>query len=397
MKYKSNNITSNTCTLILGGGLNGYSAIRELYDHNLRDIIVFSERDDDIARYSNKILYAKTVPATPQTLLTNINELRKKYSKIVAYPVTDTYLEAICEIATDIESYCFTGINPQNVDKFKTKMLQYEFCEKNGVSYPKTEPLKSYIKSDRKQLHYPLLIKPDVWDAKTLAEKLPKTIVLISEEEFEKKRSYVEDILNKGINLLITEVVPGDETNIYGYVGYRTKSGEILGEWIWNKITQHPEGYGVFSTIKNEDSEDIVLIGRDISNKMNLTGLFEIELKYDSRDNTYKYIETNYRTPMFHRLGHLLGVDLCYTQYLDACGKPSVCPEQRKGEVVHYVYFKYELINLIKRFGYIKKMYYNIFHSDKTYFAIWNIRDPMPCIYDIMYLAKAFIKRICKK
>jgi len=61
--------------------------------------------------------------------------------------------------------------------------------------------------------------------------------------------------------------------------------------------------------------------GRTLLNGMDIKGIAQPEFKYDSRDKKYKLTEINLRSMMWHKMGNLSGVDLHYSQYLDALGK----------------------------------------------------------------------------
>ena len=296
-----------------------------------------------------------------------------------------------------VPEYCDIGFDVEKIHNLITKNDQYMFCKCNAIDYPKTDTLENYLKSDKSNMMYPLLIKPDVWDEKTLLKGIPKTLILETQDDLQEHLPRLNEILAHGINMLISEVIPGDDCHIYRYVAYRSKDGQCLGEWIGRKLTQHPEGYGVFSTISNQAPYEILLIGRKIFEKMDLWGINDVELKYDARDQKYKYIETNYRTSMFHRLGHLSGVDLCYIRYLDTCGMSSPKQIQNRDINIHFVSFKNELFNLLARPGYITKLCYNIFHSDKTYFSLWNLHDPKPFLSDVKIVLRESVSHLLKK
>lgn len=139
-----------------------------------------------------------------------------------------------------------------------------------------------------------------------------------------------------------------------------------------------------------------MILGRMIFEKMNIYGIGEVEFKYDSRDGEFKYIETNFRGPMFIRLGKLSNVTSCYAQYLYCTDSAVPWKVQDTTTNIHYVLFQAEVVNTIRRFGYIKKMLTNLFKSDKTSFAIFDIRDPLPALMNPLFIladAKRMIKR----
>lgn len=383
----------NVCVLILGGGLNGYNTARELHENKVKNLILLDEKKN-FAFYSNKFTATRIVLPDKDELHQAIKLLHKEYEQIVAYPVTDIYIECLCSIYLEISDFCYIGFNPDNIRHLSKKSDQYTFCKDHHIAHPKTEFLTKYINSKERTLRYPLLVKPDVWNQRTIQQKVFKTLVFNTKEELAAQTEMLFGLIQQGVNLLITEVIPGGDDDIYGYVAYRSKKGEILNEWTWRKLSQYPEGYGVFSTISNQGSNRVRELGREIFHKMDLQGINEIEFKYDSRDDQYDYIETNFRTPMFIRLGHLTGVDVCYTQYLDAVGITPKKQVQIQDRDIHYVLFRSELQNLIARPGYITKLWHNTFHPHKIYFSILDPHDIMPTVYNIVELLRAMTQKI---
>jgi predicted ATP-grasp superfamily ATP-dependent carboligase len=79
---------------------------------------------------------------------------------------------------------------------------------------------------------------------------------------------------------------------------------------------------------------------------MNIYGIAEPEFKYDHRDGKYKLTEINLRSMMWHRVGNLSGVNIQYSQYLDALGKTVPHQDQLKNKNIHFVYLRHEIINI---------------------------------------------------
>ena len=382
------------CALILGGGLNGYCTARELAECGVKNIILTDEKKD-YAFFSNKLLRTYVQEATADNIYNLILSLQKEFDCVVVYPVSDIFLTALDEACERIEDKRGIIYNPEILHTLFDKSAQYDFCDKNNIAYPKTLSLKEYLSSKTNTLQYPLLVKPNSCDKNNYG-KVFKTLVVETESDLEKEKEHLMEYLSSEIDLLITEYIPGGDEDIYGYVGYRTRDGEVLSEWGWRKLSQFPEGSGIFATINNQYPEEIVEIGRRIFHLMNLHGINEIEFKYDATSGTYKYIETNFRTPMLSRLGHLTGVSSCYTQYCDCTGNAVLKRTQEIKKDVHYVLLQAEVVNFIRRPRYLPKLLRNVFKSDKTYFAIFNPRDPVPAFMNIVYTlldAKQMIQR----
>jgi predicted ATP-grasp superfamily ATP-dependent carboligase len=180
------------------------------------------------------------------------------------------------------------------------------------------------------------------------------------------------------VSFIASEIIPGDGSNIYAYVGYRSMEGRILNEWTGKKLSQYPDDFGIFSSASNLAPVEVLEQGKTLLNGMDLKGIAEPEFKYDCRDGKYKLMEINLRSMMWNRVGYLSGVNLHYTQYVDAIGGEVPSYRQEKTRDIHLVCLKHELSNLIRRKGYAGIFYHNMFGGDVTNIALFDIRDLRP-------------------
>jgi D-aspartate ligase len=365
--------------LVLGGRVNGYSIIQELNEKGVKEIFLF-DVEKRVAAFSNKIKKYKAINNTADNLHSELNDLHKEYEKIIIFPSDDLYLENLHKIYDKIQDFCFVPINNNNFMECSNKYVQYEYCEKLGVPYPKTKQIVNKDDLRSIDIHYPILIKPN--KREDLKVNVFRNVTFESEKDLHQNIGELEKHIDSGISFLASEIIPGDGSCIYAYVGYRNKNGEILNEWTGKKLSQFPDDFGVFSSASNEASDTVRIQGRTLLEGMNIYGIAEPEFKYDHRDGKYKLTEINLRSMMWHRVGNLSGVNIQYSQYLDALGKSVSHQDQIKNRNIHFVYLKHEIINLISRPGYSKIFYHNIFTSDETHFATFDKKDLKPFIVD---------------
>ena len=142
------------------------------------------------------------------------------------------------------------------------------------------------------------------------------------------------------------------------------------------------------------DKDGIRELGRKLLYGMNLIGINEPEFKYDQRDGKYKLMEINLRSTMWHRTGNISGVNLQHTQYLDALGSESPQQKQILNKTLHFVYFKHEIINLLRRKGYWGTFKHNVWGGAKTNYAIFDKTDIKPFVIDSINTFRA-VAGIC--
>lgn len=374
----------HTISLILGSYINGYSIIRELSEKSITNIALFSY-GKSLAWFSNKVIFKAKIDKTHESLKKELFKLKEKCKYIVIFPTDDLQLENLSYIYDDIKDFCYVPFNNKNIIKSLDKYYQYRCCEKYNVPYPKTLDISTLkgLNNLAKTIKFPVLFKPN--KRSDMTTSVFRSLYLKNNEEFQSKKHIIEKYLTKGISFLASEYIPGDDTNIYAYVGYRSKKGEILNEWIGKKLTQFPDKFGVFSSASNEAPEIVIEQGRTLLNEMNIFGIAEPEFKLDHRDGKYKLMEINLRSMMWHRLGSLCNVNLHYTQLKDAIGEKTAIDKQVlvKEKRIHMVYLKHELINLFFRKKYWNHFKYNVFKGDVTSFVSLDKKDIKPFLYDI--------------
>lgn len=381
-------------SLVLGGYINGYSIIKELYDKDLRNIALLSY-GRSLASYSNKIIWFQSIAKTSQSLKDAIINLKKKCDYIVIFPTDDLQLEYLHDIYADIKEFCFIPFNYNNVLQNLDKYVQYSYCEKYDIPYPKTKNIQTIEDIEKIEgMMFPVLVKPN--KRNDINTDVFRSLFLDTIDDYNKNIGALKYFINKNITFLASEFIPGDDTNIYAYVGYCSQDGKILNEWIGKKLTQYPDNFGVFSSGSNQAPEIIREQGRKLFEVMDLKGICEPEFKYDSRDGKYKLMEINLRSMMWHRVGNLSGVNIQYSQYLDAIGEDVSRQIQNQEVKVHYIYMKHEIQNLVFRKDYWKHFNNNVFGCGKREFAVYDKKDIKPLLFDLIDLLKGLVSQCLK-
>lgn len=377
----------SNCSLVLGGTVAGYSIIKALHETGLRDIILF-DTERRLAAYSNRLTKFVLIDDSAEAVFAALEELHREYEQIIIFPTGDKQIEQLDELYERIESYCFLPFNHDNLREFVNKINQYAHCEKVGVPFPKTIVLHEPDETEAiLQIPFPILLKPSKQNASVF-----KNLVLQSAADFRREEAQIRQFLRAGITFLASELIPGDSSHVYAYMGYRTKQGVILNEWTGKKLSQYPNHFGVFSSASNQSVPVVLEQGRTLLETMNLYGICEPEFKYDPRDGTYKLTEVNLRSMMWNRMGSLSGVNLPYTQYMDAIGQAAERQQQEQTRRIHYVYSKHELFGLLNGTISFKTFWHNLFGSDKTYFAVFDPHDIKPFLADLAANVRGLIR-----
>lgn len=384
-----------SAAVILGGYVNAYSIVSELYAEGIKDVFVINHKVD-ICKFSNKIKTFIKSPLNTKSLYKDLCLLNQKYSKLIIYPTQDLHLELLLEIEDQINTFCYIPFNSKNLLKCLDKTYQYEVCEKIGVPCPKTVTLKSakdyqYLS----KLLFPIIIKPTTRLDKKV--RIFRSLFVENEEAWEKQKDKITVFFKQGVSFMASEVIPGDGSNIHSYMGYRSKEGNILNEWIGKKITQFPNDFGVFSSATNSSSKIVLEQGRKLLKELNLHGINQPEFKYDYRDGQYKLMEINLRSMMWNRVGYLSGVKLHLTQWQNALEESVKSYTQKHQPSFRFLYLKHELICLLFRKGYYKNYFKKHFkNAERVYIAVYDENDLKPFIFDQYKTLKSILGRCLK-
>lgn len=376
----------NSCALVLGGHVNGYSIVKELYEQGVKNIALF-DQGRSLARFSNKVKYRAVIDKSSEKLLRELKNLHEHYDYIVPFPTDDLQLENLHVIYDEVCDFCYLPFNRETLLDSSDKFFQYQTCEKIGVPYPKTVNAKSVNDLDSIDgLTFPLLIKPST--RKDLTVDVFRVLYLETKDDYLSAKANLADKITKGVEFVISEYIPGDDTNIYAYTCFRSQQGEILNEWIGKKLTQYPDNYGVFCSASNEAPEAVLIQGRKLVEALNAYGIVEPEFKYDCRDGKFKLMETNLRSMMWHRTGSISDVKLQATQFNYATGQEIITYQQELNQRRHFVLMLHEIPNLIARKSYWKHFKYNVWGGQKRVWAIFEWRDIKPFFSSLILLSK---------
>jgi predicted ATP-grasp superfamily ATP-dependent carboligase len=116
---------------------------------------------------------------------------------------------------------------------------------------------------------------------------------------------------------------------------------------------------------------------------MRLSGMVEVEFKYDQRDGQYKLLDINARPWGWHALCRSCGLDFPYVQYCDSQGQPPRHVVPRYGR--HWVRLLTDIPAGLQemRAGITTPGAYLRSLLDSTTFSVFDWRDPLPALGDI--------------
>ena len=293
--------------------------------------------------------------------------------------------------------------------KLSIKESFYQVCTEHGFSFPKTATC-SYEDHENLELpfDFPVIIKPSnsvaYWNCRFPHKK--KVFVAETREEFE---AILKAIYSSSYHdhLILQEYIPGDDSNMRVMNCYCGRDKKVKLIALGNALLEEhsPEGIGSYAAIINGYDEKLAEMMKGFLEGIGYVGFANFDMKYDSRDGSYKLFEMNLRqgrssffvTAAGYNLAKWLVEDVLYHKDLPctvATNKVlwSIIPRRiifqyvkdpalqaeakeliRQGKYCQSYYYKGD--RSLKRWVNFKKNQFHYFEKYKRYFGNKGLRD----------------------
>lgn len=188
---------------------------------------------------------------------------------------------------------------------------------------------------------------------------------------------------------MVQEIIPGPDSNIYLYMTYVNSEGDITSKFFYRKIRQNPPRFGVGRVAVSQDGiREVEEFTERLLKESNYRGVAVSEFKKDLRDNQFKLLEINVRTPRQNWLATYCGVNFPWVMYMDLVeGKQVEVMDYKKG--VYWIELYQDILNSVFRhsredLGF--RDYIKPYLSKNKTFAVLSADDFMPFLKQISTL-----------
>lgn len=303
----------------------------------------------------------------------------------VVIPCGDDGLEFVARNRQELASLGFIAIDAQDdmllamLDKEKT----YEIARRAGIPAPATVHIEDpgMLPDAISRIGLPAALKPRVSHdyARHFAGK-----AVVAENVSQAEASYRE-ISSRGIDLLMTEIIPGPEGTYWGYYAYIDESGSRLLEFTKRKLRQFPLGFGLGTLHRMEPNDSVLQVGRRFVEAAGLRGLVNVEFKQDDRDGSYVLIECNHRITAANELMRSSGIDLAHFVYARLVGEACSCVEERRAGVALWWPFRDTIAALAQmRAGELGFAQWLDGLRGRIVFPFFTLSDPLPVFASVV-------------
>lgn len=284
-------------------------------------------------------------------LLKFLIQLGEKFSESpVLYAGSDDFVHFISNHRNILSRY-YRFLLPAKslVDAVLDKRLTYDLAVKNNVPCPKVFTIydEEYLEEIIDEITFPCILKPINSSAfrKRISHRLYKKAIVV-EKASELREKYLT-YLPYG-ELIIQEIIPGDETCIYSVKTFFDEQMNLIGVYMNQKIHQFPPDYGSSAMVVSVRDEEVIQKAVSFLSQLQFKGLAITEFKRDQRDGELKFIEINSRIGLTQRLSIACGVDLAYLYYLSLTGQ-NPTPVTSQWEGVKWVYLVRDFISFLQK------------------------------------------------
>ena len=289
--------------VLLGGDINTYSVARAFYEQYQVKTYIFGKFATGPS-YGSKIIEYHPNPKidTDDYFLQTVNGFAKKHKdkKIMLIGCGDSYVALISKHKAELEKNIIAPyIDFDLMNSLQQKETFYKLCEKHGVDYPGTIIYDQSMGLDfEMNFPYPVILKPSdsisYWEHPFATQN--KIYTIKDRKELEK---VIRDIYGAGYTdkLIIQDMIPGNDEYMRVLTSYSDRNGKVkmmcLGHVLLEEHT--PKGIGNHAAIITEYDEEVMTKFKNFLESIKYTGFSNFDIKYDTRDNSYKVFEINLR------------------------------------------------------------------------------------------------------
>ena len=289
--------------VILGGDINTYSVARAFYEEYKVKSYVFGKFNTGPSYQSRFTEYeGKLEIDQDDYFVKRMNRFAEEHKdkKILMVGCGDSYVALASRHRNEFPSNVIVPyIDFELMDQLQHKELFYGLCEKHGIDYPRTIIHRKGMGFDFPcEFSYPVIVKPSnsiaYWEHPF--ETQNKVYKLGSREEMEK---VLHQIYDAGYDdaVIIQDLVPGNDEYMRVLTSYSDRNGKVkmmcLGHVLLEEHTPH--GLGNHAVIITEYEKELMERARNLLEDLNYKGFSNFDIKYDSRDGSYRFFEINTR------------------------------------------------------------------------------------------------------
>jgi predicted ATP-grasp superfamily ATP-dependent carboligase len=368
--------------LVVGCHTGGLGVIRGLANQGLH-IVAMTYDKADFAFVSRHVSEKVVIPHPRIEADQFIRLLLKNAHRWEGALILDTDDNAAVTLSKNREAlskyYKISTAEWDIVKKFVVKREAHKLAKQSGVPHPNNFLPKTLQELDEviDELQYPCILKP-VHGHEFFHQFKVKNFEVNSDDELCEKFKLC---LENHQEVMVQEVIPGPETNLYKMVTYVNSKGEMSARFFWNKIRQHPPMFGVGRVgVSRPRNAEVEALAERLIEHSQYKGFCSIEFKKDLRDNQFKLMEVNIRMPRNVMISIGSGVNFPLIIYKDLVENQQIKVTDYK-ENFYWIELWPDIYNILfqrKKENFTRHEYLEPYRAKNKVFAELAVRDIRP-------------------
>jgi D-aspartate ligase len=314
--------------------------------------------------------------------------LRGAPSGSVILPCGDEGLELIARNRTMLLEL---GLVPFEADDevllaMLDKARTYELARDMGIESPLTFNVHTQddIAVALERISYPCALKPVHSHAFARHFAGMKAFRVHNDDDM---RAALARTVAFGIEMIVTEIIPGDDDQFFSYYTYMDEEGEPLLHATKRKLRQYPIWFGSGCFHVTDRNPEVAELGLRFFEGVGLRGLGNVEFKRDARDGRLKLIECNHRFTAATGLMRAAGLDLPLFAYNRLTGRPlPPVDEYRPGKTMWYPMRDLRAFAAYRRQGEISLLPWLRSIMRRHHYPVASLSDPRPVLANNLHV-----------
>ncbi|WP_099973957.1 carboxylate--amine ligase [Lactobacillus terrae] len=245
--------------------------------------------------------------AEDPVFIDKMREIAKEYQDhdepVILIACGDGYAELISQHKEELsKTFVCPYVDFDLLKSLNNKESFYKIAEEHGLPHPETTIVTKEMYTSNEDINvpydYPVALKPanSVEWLDIHFEGRKKAFTIHSKEEF---MDIVSKIYDNGYtsDLILQDFIPGDDSNMRVLNAYVDKNHHVKMMCLGHPILEDPtpQAIGNYVAILPEFNQDVYDQVQKFLEDIKFVGYANFDMKYDSRDDTFKFFEINLR------------------------------------------------------------------------------------------------------
>lgn len=303
------NQSTDFTPVLLGSDFNVYGMARSLYDIYGKPVKAFAEVSLAPTRYT-KIVDLELIPGFSEdpVWIDEMKKIKKRYADhkepVILIGCGDGYAELISKHKAELEDvFVCPYVDYEMLRNLNNKENFYKMCDKYDLPYPKTKIITKAMYESGEEITqpfgYPVALKPanSVEWLDIHFEGRKKAFIIQNEAEFKDvvAKSYTNGYTS---DFILQDFIPGDDSHMRTLNVYVDRNHQVKLMCLGHPLLEDPApaAIGNYVAIIPEYNQDIYNRVQKFLEEIEFTGYCNFDIKFDTRDQSYKLFEINLRT-----------------------------------------------------------------------------------------------------